>query len=230
MGPGKYSPLGTPPEGIMLSTMDNTPIPVTGKVGWARPWLFATVCSVVLALDLLSKWWIFRHPQEIGPDHPAWLWSRQDHWQEVEWVFPQINPGAAWSIGANTPWLIVALTVVLVPAIIAYYFWQIRGIQRPWEHLGFAAIIGGALGNAWDRFASAIAGDHAYGGVRDFIHVDLNWIGIPYVWPTFNIADSGISVGLVVVIIASFFNIPAASPRHLNGDDDLGVAGSKDPS
>ena len=39
-----------------------------------------------------------------------------------------------------------------------------------------------------------------YGGVRDFIHVDFNWVGIDYIWPTFNIADCGITVGAAIAI------------------------------
>ena len=147
--------------------------------------------------------------ESINPSHPHWLGVLQHNWQDVAWIIPQINPGAAWSIGSGTPWLIVALTVVLVPGISLYYWFQIRHLRRIWEHLAFALIIGGALGNAWDRLISAASDTYGYGGVRDFIHVDLNVVGISYIWPTFNIADSGITVGAVIAIAASLLSKPA---------------------
>lgn len=169
--------------------------------------MFLSVATVVLLLDLLSKWLVFRGA-ETQLEFPLWLTMLQMEWRDIGWLVPQINPGAAWSIGAQTPWLIVALTAVLIPGLIAYYWLVMRSSPRGSDHLGFAMIIGGALGNAYDRFLSILPGG-GYGGVRDFIHCDLNVIGINYVWPTFNIADSGITVGLIVVIIGSFFNRPA---------------------
>lgn len=186
---------------------ENPPFATAAPCTWQRPWLFCLACLITLIADLATKWWIFSAIDPalaVDAHHPAWLWLLQEEWQSIGWIVPQINPGAAWSMGSDSPWLIVALTVVLVPALIAYYWWQIRTSPQLLEHLGFALIIGGALGNAWDRLVSAAPWFVGYGGVRDFIHCDLNLIGIPYVWPTFNLADSGITIGLAIVVYASF--------------------------
>ena len=191
---------------------DTLPNP-SHKARWHHAGLFISVCIVTLLADLVSKWWVFDLPQSaqhITAEHPAWLWVLQEQWRDSNWIVPQINPGAAWSIGSGTPWIIVALTIILVPLLAAYYWFQMRGIERRWEHLGFALIIGGALGNAWDRLISAAPFTVGYGGVRDFIHCDLNAVGIPYIWPTFNLADSGITIGLIVIIIASLFSTQTA--------------------
>lgn len=186
-----------------LIAMNETPVGPSSRV-W--PWrnTFLILTGTVLLLDLLTKWWIFRGA-ETELDQLLWLTMLQLQWREIGWIVPQINPGAAWSIGAETPWLIVGLTALLIPGLIAYYVLVMRKSPRISDHMGFAMIIGGALGNAYDRFLSILPGG-GFGGVRDFVHWDLNVIGINYVWPTFNIADSGITVGLAVVIIGSFFN------------------------
>jgi signal peptidase II len=72
----------------------------------------------------------------------------------------------------------------------------------PWENLAFGAVMGGAIGNAIDRVLSQFG---MVGGVRDFIYVDLNMIGIDYIWPTFNVADAGICCGVILLVALSFF-------------------------
>ena len=67
--------------------------------------------------------------------------------------------------------------------------------------LGLALILGGAIGNLWDRLT--------IGRVVDFLlfHYD-GWS-----WPAFNIADSAISVGAVLLIVDSFRQRRAGEPR-----------------
>ena len=193
--------------------MNDSSADIHHKHPWQRPLLFTSVCLITLIADLLTKWWVFLLPekaQHIDSSHEAWLWILRDHWADIVWVYPAINKGAAFSIGSGTPWLIIALTVLLVPGVSAYYWLQVRFIKRPWEHLAFALIIGGALGNAWDRLISVVA--TGYGGVRDFIHFDFNWVGFDYVWPTFNIADCGITIGAAIAIVASLTAKPSQSP------------------
>jgi signal peptidase II len=68
-----------------------------------------------------------------------------------------------------------------------------------WENLAFGLVLGGALGNAIDRVAFRLG---RLGGVRDFIHVDLGfWPLNPF--PTFNLADSGITVGFALLVLLS---------------------------
>lgn len=183
--------------------------------GWPWRTYFLVALALTLATDLATKWWIFR---DLDTTHPAWLAMAQLRYAEVSWIVPQVNSGAAWSIGSDQPLVIFILTVILVPLLIGYYWWAIRRSPRLLEHLGFAMIIGGALGNAWDRLLAMLPGG-GYGGVRDFIHCDLAVVGIPYIWPTFNIADSGITVGLGLVIIAALFSAsgPCKNPESKEG-------------
>ena len=95
------------------------------------------------------------------------------------------NSGAAFSFlssaGGWQRWFFVVISIV-VSAIIVHW---LRGAPRGEVRLpmALALVLGGALGNLWDRLA--------LGAVVDFI--DLHYHG--WHWPTFNIADSAIAVG-----------------------------------
>ena len=73
---------------------------------------------------------------------------------------------------------------------------KVRPVQRKLEGLALALILGGALGNLYDRLT--------LGYVVDFL--DFHWSASHF--PAFNIADSGISVGAVLLILDGFINKP----------------------
>lgn len=102
------------------------------------------------------------------------------------------NPGAAWSFLANAPDSVRApffhlVSIAAIIFIIVYYR-KLKPEQR-YTQIALALVFGGALGNALDRVLR--------GYVIDFIvwHAGNNY------WPTFNIADSGISVGLALLFL-----------------------------
>ncbi|RSZ62761.1 signal peptidase II [Corynebacterium hylobatis] len=100
------------------------------------------------------------------------------------------NPGAAFSMGENSTWLFttIQLTFVTGVAIAA------PRIRYRWQALGLALIAGGALGNLLDRLFREPG--FWFGHVVDFISVGG--------FAVFNIADSAITVGVVVFVIAMF--------------------------
>nr|MDA3962933.1 signal peptidase II [Planctomycetota bacterium] len=154
---------------------------------------FAVPLGLTLVVDLITKGVIFRF-QTVA--------AAQAYFGQHPWIRPHINTGAAWSMGGDHPGLIAALTVALIP-ILAFTWWRWFRGTSVLEDLAFGCILGGALGNAVDRI-HAMLPSGGYGGVRDFIWVDLNMVGINYIWPTFNIADVGISIGFVALVLTSF--------------------------
>lgn len=99
------------------------------------------------------------------------------------------NPGGAFSFLANQPQLVrqvVFLFVSGLAAALVLHFYRKVPTTLPWLANAFAAIFGGAVGNMIDRLRM--------GAVVDFLDFDL----ILMRWPTFNVADSAICVGICV--------------------------------
>jgi signal peptidase II len=156
---------------------------------WKR-WFVPSAVGVLVA-DQLSKIYLFSLPPDVTL--PSWI--ELTH-----------NPGVAWGLGGGFPSVVALSSLVLIPLLTWFYWRNFRFTGAP-ENIAFGCILGGAVGNAWDRLLSLFG---AAEGVRDFILVDLNLIGIDYRWPNFNIADAGICVGFVLLIIVSLFRPSSA--------------------
>ncbi len=107
------------------------------------------------------------------------------------------NKGAAFGILSNLPefWrsaFFIAVTIIAVSVIIAL----IVKAQERLSVYAFSLIAGGALGNVIDRIR--------YGEVVDFIQ----WYVKSYYWPSFNVADSAITVGVALLAIEMLFIKP----------------------
>jgi len=106
------------------------------------------------------------------------------------------NPGAAWSFLADAGgwqrWFFVALASVVSVILIAW-LWRIRHERQPLLSAGLALVLGGAIGNLIDRVVS--------GEVTDFIQVLFG----AWAFPSFNVADAGITVGATLLIIDALF-------------------------
>jgi len=154
--------------------------------GWPR-WLLLSV--VVIALDLATKAWIVHIFQ---PGETLFLTS----WFNLVLAY---NEGAAFSFLAHAGgwqrWFFLVLSLAISAAIVLILRRQ-RG--RPLTSLALALVLGGALGNAWDRVT--------LGHVVDFIQ--LHAAG--YYWPAFNVADSAISVGVVLLLLENLGRSRAA--------------------
>ena len=108
----------------------------------------------------------------------------------------QKNTGAAFSILADAGgwqrWFFIILATV-ISVVIAVWIWRIRRAGQNWLAAGLALVLGGAIGNLIDRIL--------LGHVTDFIQV---WFG-SWAFPSFNVADAGISVGAALLIIDALF-------------------------
>jgi len=103
------------------------------------------------------------------------------------------NKGAAFSLLASAPgWqtLVFAAIAIVASVVIAYLLHRNR--DKSLFCLGLALILGGALGNLYDRLV--------YGHVVDFL--DFHAAG--WHWPAFNVADSAITVGAAILIAEGF--------------------------
>jgi signal peptidase II len=108
----------------------------------------------------------------------------------------QKNTGAAFSFLADAGgwqrWFFVVLASG-VSVVIAVWIWRIRNTGQTILSAGLALVLGGAVGNLIDRIL--------LGHVTDFFQV---WFG-SWAFPSFNVADAGISVGAALLIIDALF-------------------------
>ncbi|MGB0669507.1 MAG: signal peptidase II [Porticoccaceae bacterium] len=150
--------------------------------------LWFAVAATLLLLDQYSKLWIMeRYAYGEGEFFTSFFNLVRVH-----------NYGAAFSFlsdaGGWQRWAFSLLAAVISVVIV---LWISRlSTQRKLEGLALALILGGALGNLYDRLT--------LGYVVDFL--DFHWSGRHF--PAFNIADSGISVGAVLLILDGFINKP----------------------
>lgn len=107
------------------------------------------------------------------------------------------NYGAAFSFlsDAKTIWQVVFLSLIAVGAIIAIIIWLSRlPANKNMHGIALSLILGGAIGNLYNRIID--------GYVVDFIDVHIHG----YHWPAFNVADSSIFVGAIIIVLLTVFS------------------------
>lgn len=149
--------------------------------------IYYLIALVVFALDQATKW-IIANSLELG------------HTIRVIGDFFLIthirNPGAAFGILKEQRLFFLIITSIVVAGIV-WYLHKNRNSGRKLLPIALAMILGGALGNFFDR---AI-----YGEVVDFLQFnfsfEFNGTDLDYTYPIFNIADSGIFIGVFLIFI-----------------------------
>ena len=155
------------------------------------------VAAAVMALDRVSKIWINRHVS-------AW-----DVWPVIPGYVNIIhaeNPGMAFSLLATASETVRTFVLIglagVVLVLVAMMLWRSGGGVEPWA---LALVLGGAVGNLWDRLER--------GTVTDFVDFYIrNWH-----WATFNVADSAITAG-AILLGWHMLTTPAPKDRAKEGE------------
>jgi signal peptidase II len=151
---------------------------------------FFIIAAVVLFLDRVAKWAVasnipLNNSVIVVPGF------RLTHVQNTGAAFGLFAESSAqWKVGALVTFSVVAL--VIVSALL----WK-NSHSFSTTTVGLSLILGGAMGNLWDRMVS--------GHVVDFL--DL-YVGT-YHWPAFNVADSAIVIGAILLVFEIVFTKPA---------------------
>ena len=143
----------------------------------------------MILIDQITKIWI---------KHNLSLWESWDILGSVLRFSYITNPGIAFGIRVGNFGALVTLLSLAATLFIAYFHWQERS-NHPLAVHGMGLILGGAIGNLIDR--SMIFFSDSYAGVVDFIDVGVGG----FRWYTFNIADSAITVGMILYLLHSLF-------------------------
>jgi signal peptidase II len=147
-------------------------------------WLMIVIAAMVVLLDRITKLWIVAH---IQPGHAIVIIPRVFRLTHV------VNTGAAFSMfdGSTSQTLVrnvlIGFSIIAVLVVLTLIWKMGRGITL--TSLALALILGGALGNLYDRVR--------FSYVVDFLEVHI----VHYHWPDFNVADSAIVVGACLLLL-----------------------------
>ena len=136
------------------------------------------IVGIIFILDRFSKEWII-NKMFLGE---SWELLPFFHLTYVR------NSGVAFGLGqnSNSIFTIISASLILLLVIFKKKIWHMENL---WVNTGVAFIIGGAIGNFYDRIV--------YKSVVDF----LDFFAGSYHWPAFNIADSSICLGVIILIL-----------------------------
>lgn len=141
----------------------------------------AIVPLAVVLLDQLTKWWVraelvLNQPVRVVGDNVRLLYIH--------------NEGAAFGISIGEHSSTVFLILAAAASVLVFYLLLATPARHRVQRIALGLILGGAVGNIADRVR--------YGEVVDFIQVGVSG----HYWPIFNVADSAVTVGAVLLGIA----------------------------
>jgi signal peptidase II len=154
------------------------------SVGRDMRWLMLVIAALVVVLDRVTKLWIVAH---ILPGHGIVVIPKVFRLTHV------LNTGAAFSMfeGSTSPILVRNLLIgfsIIAVIVVLVLIWKM-GRSVTLMSVALALILGGAIGNLYDRIR--------YLHVVDFLEVHI----VRYHWPDFNVADSAIVVGACLLLL-----------------------------
>lgn len=189
----------------------------------SRRWLFL-LASLALVADVSSKYlifhWLHSHPVHYDPatrqggfelipgafrlhtqytTEPAQGWLRT--WNSPE--MPHVNQGALFGLGNDRKTSNVLFAIISLLAAVTIIGWSLRqaSLTDRWLATALGLILGGTLGNFYDRVV--------FGGVRDFLY----WYKL-IDWPVFNIADCCLVVGAAILLVHAFLTSPSTASQQ----------------
>lgn len=170
-----------------------------GSFPKSRILVFCVIALVGGAADLATKQWVFNWLGEPKPgvDNTWWLVEGYVGLQT------SVNQGALFGIGQGRSSLFALLSVIAGIGIIFWLFFR-GGAQDKLLTVALACISGGIIGNLYDRLGLWHGPDVDAGlknGVRDWILLRYQ----DHTWPNFNIADSLLVCGAILLFWHAFF-------------------------
>ena len=153
--------------------------------------VFAAIALLVVVADQLSKWWIVSN-LAVGETLVNYGFFR---------VIRVQNTGAAFGIFQGHPLIFTIIDFLGIAVLLFLVLFLSRRwpfLDRMWVRSGVGLILGGTVGNLIDRLR--------VGQVTDFLDFKI--------WPTFNVADASITVGVIILIFCIIF-LYKPSEKHV---------------
>jgi signal peptidase II len=144
------------------------------------------IIIVIVAIDILTKFLVV---DRLGGPHRERL-DFLDGFLRISLVY---NNGFVFGLGQGYKNVALAIAVVVLALMIVYYVWEKN--KSTLFMVSMALISSGAIGNILDRLVPGRP------GVVDFISIGVDRV---YRWPSFNVADSSIVIGALLLIIVFY--------------------------
>jgi signal peptidase II len=166
--------------------------------------VFFLIAAGGVAADLATKRFVFQWLGTPGVNEPWWIWSNVFGFQR------SLNEGALFGVGQGMVSFFSILSVAAAAAIVWYLF--AAGAARQWIlTIALSGIMAGILGNLYDRVGlPGLKWQYANGlhGMNDPVFAVRDWILVMFgkwPWPNFNIADSLLVCGAMLLMWHGFF-------------------------
>jgi len=181
--------------------------------------VFGLLVLLGTVADLGSKWWVFNRLGLPGQQPP---WVLVPGVLSLETTY---NEGALFGLGDGLSWLFALLSLAALGGILLWLAWG-RAIQDRWLVVALGLVVAGILGNLYDRLGlHGLSWHrvvlHADGSVRhhpgDPVRAVRDWIHVYYYdkfdWPVFNIADSLLVCGVLMLVVHAWLLEPPARKK-----------------
>ncbi len=145
---------------------------------------FILLTTIIFFIDQLTKWAIHSNMN---------LYQSIPVIENFFYLTYVTNDGMAFGLSLPGGQIVLSLLSTIMTIVLGYFFWLERHGHILMK-LSLSLIIAGALGNLFDRVTA--------GEVVDFIHIKL---GSFWEWYIFNIADTSVSIGMLLFLIHSFY-------------------------
>lgn len=181
-----------------------------------RFFLFASIAIAGAGADLWTKHAIFKWLGLPGENPPHWI---------VEPYFgieTAVNMGALFGLGQGYGAVFSGLSILAAIGIVVWLF-AYKAANSKWLTVAMGLVMGGIVGNLYDRLAIPNLPPPFRGGVRDWVLLRYG----QYTWPNFNIADSLLVAGAIMLAIYSLFMDESAPMSKKPASD---VSADNDPS
>lgn len=205
----------------------------TRRIPASRVFLFVLLTVATLTIDLTSKSVVFNDLGYPGADpnpavagkHDRFRYPTSHEGESVPYVdgwvqfrlLTSFNKGALWGLGQDYTWLFAGLSMAAVVGIPVWLF-GFSAARSLWLTVALAFILGGTLGNLYDRIG--LHGCHDSRGtslpaVRDFLLFTFG----TFHWPVFNFADVFLVTGASMLVVHSLLPIGTTAAQSLGSDE-----------
>jgi signal peptidase II len=177
---------------------------VANAIPRSRYLIFGVVSLVGCATDLLTKQWVFGWRGVPRAGNEWWFW------EPYVGIETAVNVGALFGMGAGYGFVFAGLSVLAAIGITAWLF-RFGAACDLWLTWALSFVMGGVLGNLYDRLGLWVQPGYPEqwsSGVRDWILFRYG----TYTWPNFNIADSLLVCGAIMLMLHALWDQPSGKP------------------